>query len=490
MAGHITIVGLGPGDYERIPIEIRQRLLDPDVRVMIRTLEHPAARHLSELRAVESGDDLYESAETFDAVYQRLAERVVEAGTKAPIVFAVPGSPLVGERTPGMIRELAISAGVEVEVIGGESFLDLVLSEVGVDPIGDGLVVLNGHHLPDPLLLHLPTIITQVDVPMVLIDVREALARLLPAETPVTVLIDLGTEQARVETVALEALGGEHAGLRTSLFLKAMRVGLPGLIDTMRQLRAECPWDREQTHHSLVRNLVEETYELVEALTRLPVEAPAGEPDFVAYEEVEDEVGDVLLQVLFHSTMASEAGAFDIEDVAERLREKLVRRHPHVFGEVEAATAQAVLENWEKIKQEEKQRDSLMDDVPAGLPGMERAAKLQRRATTVGFDWDGPDQVMDKVREEVAELDQALGDRVEAEHELGDLLFTVVNLARHLHIDPEIALRRAADRFGGRFRRMEQSGDLALLSPLELDELWEAAKVDTTDFPENRSNHG
>ncbi|MGZ5384816.1 MAG: MazG nucleotide pyrophosphohydrolase domain-containing protein, partial [Acidimicrobiia bacterium] len=355
MAGHITIVGLGPGDYERIPTETRQKLLDPGTRVMVRTLEHPAARHLSELRVVESGDDVYGSAETFDAVYQRLAERVVEAASHAPVVFAVPGSPFVGERTPGLIRELAKRAGISVEVVGGESFLDLVLSEVGVDPIGDGLVVLNGHHLPDPILLQLPTIITQVDVPMVLIDVREALARLLPAETPITVLMDLGTGQARIETVALEALAGEYAGLRTSLFLNGMQVGLPGLIATMRRLRAECPWDREQTHHSLVRNLVEETYELVEALARLPVEAPAGEPDFIAYEDVEDELGDVLLQVLFHSTMASDAGAFDIEDVAERLREKLVRRHPHVFGEVEAATAQAVVENWEKIKQEEKQ---------------------------------------------------------------------------------------------------------------------------------------
>jgi MazG family protein len=258
----------------------------------------------------------------------------------------------------------------------------------------------------------------------------------------------------------------------------------------MRRLRAECPWDREQTHHSLVRNLVEESYELVEALARLPVEAPAGEPDFVAYDEVEDELGDVLLQVLFHSTMAREAGAFDIEDVAERLREKLVRRHPHVFGEVEATTAQEVLKNWEQIKQEEKRRSSLMDDVPVGLPGMERAAKLQRRAATVGFDWEDSAAVMDKVREEVTELDEALNDRVQAEHELGDLLFSAVNLARHLHIDPEVSLRRAVDRFGERFRRMEASRDLAGLSLLELDELWEAAKVNETDFPENRSNHG
>ena len=490
MAGRITIVGLGPGDFERIPSEISRVLLDPDATVIVRTLEHPAARRLSQLRVVQSGDDLYESAETFEVVYGRLAQRVIAAAAEAHVVFAVPGSPHVGELTPGLIREHAAESDVAVEVIGGESFLDLVLSAVGVDPIADGLVVWNGHSLPEPLLLHLPTVITQVDVPMVLIDVRDTLARLLPPRTPVTVLIDLGTEQARVETVALEELDGELASLRTSLYLDATHGGLPGLITTMKRLRAECPWDREQTHQSLVRNLVEETYELVEALARLPVEAPAGETDFVAYEEVEDELGDVLLQVLFHSTMASEAGAFDVEDVAERLRAKLVRRHPHVFGEVEATTPQEVLKNWEQIKQDEKQRSSMMDDVPAGLPGMERAAKLQRRAATVGFDWTDAAAVMDKVREEVAELDAVLDDRVLAEHELGDLLFSAVNLARHLHIDPEVALRRAADRFGERFRRMETSSDLTALTLPELDELWEAAKVVETDFPENRRNHG
>jgi len=489
MAGHITIVGLGPGDYERIPAETKRLLRDPDTRVIVRTLKHPAARQLGELRTVESGDDLYQSAETFDIVYQRLAERVVEAGSVGRVIFAVPGSPGVGERTPGLVRELAAKAGVPLEVMGGESFLDLVLLEVGVDPIRDGLVVLDGQNLPDPLLLQMPTIITQVDIPMVLAEVRDTLARLLPEPTPVTVLTDLGTGQARVQAVALEALGSEHAGLRTALFLEATPVGLPGLIATMRRLRAECPWDREQTHHSLVRNLVEETYELVEALARLPVEAPVGRADFVAYEDVEDELGDVLLQVLFHSTMAREAGAFDVEDVAERLREKLVRRHPHVFGEVEASTAREVLQNWERIKQDEKQRSSLMDDVPAGLPGMERAAMLQRRASTTGFDWFGPAQVMDKVREEVAELDDALGERAEAEHELGDLLFSAVNLARHLHIDPEVALRRAVNRFENRFRRMERSGDLDELSFDELNRLWEAAKSEATDFPENRSNH-
>jgi tetrapyrrole methylase family protein/MazG family protein len=490
MDPRITIVGLGPGDYDRIPGETLDLLTDPDVKVIVRTLEHPAARRLSELRAVESGDDLYDAAETFDDVYQRLAERVVRAASDGHVVLAVPGSPLVGERTPGLVRELAAEGSIPVETWSGESFLDLVLAEVGLDPIQDGLAILDGHNLPDPLVLSMPTVITQVDVPLVVADVRDTLARILSPETQVVVLQDLGTTQPRVESVPLQQLTDRHAGLRSSFFLHPQPAGIPGLIDTMRRLRRECPWDRRQTHHSLVRNLVEESYELVEAIAQLPVEAPGGVADFVAYDEVEDELGDVLLQVLFHSAMAREAGAFDIEDVAERLRRKLVRRHPHVFGDVEAETPEEVLRNWEKIKQEEKNRVSLMDDVPAGLPGMERAAKVQRRAATVGFDWDEAPLVMDKLSEEMTELGAALSDRVMAERELGDLLFTVVNLARHLHVDSEIALRRATDRFARRFGWMEEAADLATLDPAELEELWEAAKLATKDFQENRSSDG
>lgn len=490
MNRRITIVGLGPGDYDRIPSESVDLLTDPAAMVIVRTLEHPAARRLSELRSVESGDDLYEAADTFEEVYQRLAERVVGAAAGCHVVFAVPGSPGVGERTPGLVRRLAEEQGIPVEIRAAESFLDLVLAEVGLDPIRDGLVVLDGRNLPDPLLLHMPTVIAQVDVPLVVADVRDTLARIVSPDTPVTVLQDLGTEQQRVETVALEALTDRHAGLRSSLFLDPGPSGFPGLVGTMRRLRGECPWDRKQTHHSLVRNLVEETYELVEAIARLPVEAPGGEADYVAYDGVEDELGDVLLQVLFHSVMAREAGAFDVEDVAERLRQKLVRRHPHVFGDVEATTPEEVLRNWEQIKQDEKQRTSLMDDVPTGLPGMERAAKLQRRASTVGFDWDGALPVMDKISEEMMELNGVLSDRVNAERELGDLLFTVVNLARHLHIDSGIALRRATDRFETRFRWMEEARDLATLDAAELEELWAAAKLAATDFPEKRRSDG
>jgi tetrapyrrole methylase family protein/MazG family protein len=239
-------------------------------------------------------------------------------------------------------------------------------------------------------------------------------------------------------------------------------------------LREECPWDREQTHQSLVKYLVEETYELIDAVSRLG----GDEPDWVAYAQVEDELGDVLLSVLFHAAIARQSGAFDIDDVAEVMRQKLVRRHPHVFGDVDVDTAADVKRNWDQIKDAERgaTRESLMDGVPPGMPAVQRASKLQNRAAKAGFDWERASEVVPKVREELDELEAVLGDPVAAESELGDVLFSVINLARHLGVDGEVALRGAIDRFEGRFRHMEGAGPLDGLSIEELNRRWEEAK--------------
>lgn len=470
MSGTITIVGLGPGDLDRSAGPARDLLVGAGSRVIVRTLEHPAARTLASIRTVDTCDDLYERHDSFDDVYEAIADRVVAAAADGDVIYAVPGSPAVAERTPGLIKSLAAEAGIPVTVMPAESFLDRFAVAAGFDVLG--IQVLDGHDLPDPLWLHLPTVVAQVDAPIILTDVKDRLLRTMPDGERVIVGRELGSTDEAVFETTLGDLDPELAGLRVSLYLPAVGVGLPGVVQVMRRLRGECPWDRRQTHHSLVRNLVEETFELVEALSALPPDAPGGELDFGAYADVEEELGDVLLQVLFHATMAREAEAFDIEDVAEQLRRKLVRRHPHVFGDVEATTAAEVLANWEKIKQQEKQRTSLMDDVPSGLPGMERAAKVQRRAASVGFDWDATRPVVDKIDEELRELEAVLGDRAAAEDELGDLLFSIVNLARHLDLDPEVAIRRAVDRFEDRFRWMERQG----LESRPLEELWAAAK--------------
>jgi tetrapyrrole methylase family protein/MazG family protein len=244
-------------------------------------------------------------------------------------------------------------------------------------------------------------------------------------------------------------------------------------------LREECPWDREQTHQSLVKYLVEETYELIDAVTRLGRgNSEGGDPDWVTYAEVEDELGDVLLSVLFHAAVARQNCAFDIDDVAEVMRQKLVRRHPHVFGEVDVETAADVKRNWDQIKDDERgaTRESLMDGVPPSMPALQRASKVQNRAAKAGFDWEQAAEVVPQVREELDELEAVLDDPTRAESELGDVLFSVVNLARHLGVDGEIALRGAIDRFERRFRHMEEIGPLEDLSLDELNRRWEQAK--------------
>ena len=251
-----------------------------------------------------------------------------------------------------------------------------------------------------------------------------------------------------------------------------MKDELRNSIAIMARLRGPggCPWDREQTFDSIMRHTLEETYEVFDAIERR---------DFGG---LKDELGDLLLQVLFYSQMAAEEGHFTIDDVAANLNAKLIRRHPHIFGDVTAATTEEVNRNWEAIKRVEKGEPppaSLMDEVPRHVPAMTEAKKLGAKAATVGFDWPDAAGLIDKLREETAELEVEIrsGSEQQKFDELGDLLFTAVNLARHLKIEPEFALRTANAKFRARFTRMElASGTLADRPADELDELWRAAK--------------
>jgi XTP/dITP diphosphohydrolase/ATP diphosphatase len=248
----------------------------------------------------------------------------------------------------------------------------------------------------------------------------------------------------------------------------------------MARLRAPggCPWDREQTFDSIMPYTLEETYEVFDAIERR------------AWPELKDELGDLLLQVLFYAEIANEAGHFSLREVADNLTQKLIRRHPHVFGDVAAADANAVLRNWEQIKHEEKiakeapeQPVSMLNDIPRSMPAMLEAKKLGSRAAKVGFDWPSVEGLFEKLAEETAELREELAGSVQnerVEEELGDLLFTAVNLARHLHIDPESALRKTNAKFRARFAAMEQEAggraQMESMSADELESLWSRAK--------------
>src|SRR5438093_7628162 len=241
------------------------------------------------------------------------------------------------------------------------------------------------------------------------------------------------------------------------------------LVKVMARLRGPdgCPWDREQTHQSLARHLLEETHETLEAIE-------AGDPD-----RLREELGDILLQVVFHAEMARQEGAFDIDDVAAGIVAKLIRRHPHVFGDVQVDSAAQVLVNWERIKSEEKGEHLVDDEIPPTLPALARAAKVQRRAAGSGFDWRTSEAAMAKVREELDELERSSPDQ--AEEELGDVLFAVAALGRRLDVDPETALRKATRRFAGRFDRMKDRAEsegveLEALSDQELLDRFRAAR--------------
>lgn len=257
--------------------------------------------------------------------------------------------------------------------------------------------------------------------------------------------------------------------------MKSEQAKFAELIAIMKRLRGPggCPWDAEQTHESLMRYLLEETYEVIEA-----VEAKSPE-------HLKEELGDLLLQPVFHAAIAEEAGSFTISDIISTLCDKLIRRHPHVFGDLQIADSAAQVENWEQIKKTEKgvERLSALSGVPPHLPALLKAQKITEKASRVGFDWEHVDQVMAKVMEELHEFEEAMGagDNEQMEAELGDLLFAIVNLGRFLSINPEEALRKTINRFQSRFQHVEDSlhsqGLQMNVTPLaEMDRLWEEAK--------------
>lgn len=259
-------------------------------------------------------------------------------------------------------------------------------------------------------------------------------------------------------------------------------------VDIMARLRGPngCPWDREQTFDSIKRHTLEETYEVFDAIERR------------AWNDLKDELGDLLLQVLFYAQIGDDEGYFNIADVAENLNAKLIRRHPHIFGDALATDASAVLRNWEQIKQEEKKAKpaaaSLLDDVPRTMPAMLQATKLGSKAAKVGFDWPDANGLFEKLAEESTELQAEIknGDANRIEDELGDLLFTAVNLARHLKVDPESALRRTNTKFRSRFAAMEHeaggSTNLSSRTVEELEQLWARAKQSLTKQAEGASS--
>ena len=468
----ITVVGLGPGD-EKSVTEATRAAIGRVPHRYVRTSRHPSA-HLVD--AATSFDHLYETAERYDDVYPQIVDALVAAAAEhGEVLYAVPGSPLVLERS---VQLLLANDRVDVDVLPAMSFLDLAWARLGIDPVEAGVRLVDGHDFATAAAGSTgPLLIAHAHAPWVLSDIKLA-AEEAKGDERVVILQRLGTTEEKVtETTWSDldrAVEPDHLTcVYVPQFTAPVGAGYIRLHQLARTLRERCPWDREQNHASLVPYLVEETFELVDALAALDPADPATDHALV------EELGDLLFQVEFHATIAEQAGRFSIADVTAGIHDKLVSRHPHVFGDVTALDADTVLDNWDEIKRVEKGRTSVFDGVAASLPALAYAHHLQRKAAKVGFDWPDVAGPYAKVDEELAELRE---DDSDVAGELGDVLFAVVNVARHLGVDAELALRAAAAKFRRRFEAVEvlaveRGIDLAAAGLDALDALWEEVKA-------------
>jgi len=394
-SARIIVVGLGPGGADLTLVAARNALLATEHRY-VRTTRHPAVDDLvAEGLTFQSFDEVYERAESFDAVYGEIADTLLAAAREyGTIAYGVPGSPMLAERTVQGLLARATTTDVAVELIPGLSFADLSWARVGIDEMERGRI-LDGHRFAaDAVGASGPVLIAQVDDMFIASDVKLALLDVLAEDAPVTILQRLGLPDEFVDTVPLEELDRvlqpDHL---TSIFVDlgdaTVGAAMVDLMALATQLRAPggCPWDAEQTHHSLAKHVIEEAHEVAEAIDALPTDAPGGEIEIGAYDELEEELGDLLYQVVFHSILAQEAGAFTFDDVARGIHEKLVRRHPHVFGDVEVASTDEVVANWAAIKRDEG-KTSAFSGMPASLPALLYAQKLVRKAEGLGVSLD------------------------------------------------------------------------------------------------------
>ena len=436
----ITVCGLGPGGLADVSERTKQAIAAAD-RCFLRTSRHPSASLAPD---ATSFDHLYESADTFDEVYLAIAaELKAAAATGASVTYVVPGSPLVLERSVRYLRE---DPEVEVTLLPAVSFLDSIWATLGIDPVEASVRLVDGHTFArDAAGERGPLLVAHTHANWVLSEIKLAIDA--GPEQKAIILQAIGTPDERVVEVEWPDLDRTlEADHLTSVYIETVTAPvaqeLQRSVELMHRLRNDCPWDGEQTHESLRRYLIEEAYEVIDAIDNLDPDNPE------TYIDLEEELGDLWFQILFHSELASEAGQFTIADVARTVHDKLVSRHPHVFGDVMAHDAATVVANWEAIKKDEKSRGSVMDGIPAGLPALLLAEKVLKKASRSG------------VLVDQAAIDNIInGEWDPNEAEVGRLLLALVELARQNDIDAEAALRSAALAAANRFRAGEHNQD-------------------------------
>lgn len=477
----ITILGLGPGEATLLTRQAWDFLQNAS-EVYLRTGHHPAVSQLPAHLNIHTFDDLYDSAENFADVYSQIVDRIlVLAHRSEGVVYAVPGHPFVAESTCLEIARRAGLEGLRVQVIDGLSFLEPTFTALGIDPLPH-IALVDAFELAE---LHMPSfppdapaLVAQIHSRAIASEVKLTLMEVYPDEHPVVLVHAAGSTQQAVEHLPLYQIDrSDHIGLLTTLFVPPLEEGtsFEAFQEIIAALRAPdgCPWDREQTHQTLRAHLLEETYEALEALD-------ADNP-----QEMREEFGDLLLQIVLHAQIASEYGEYRMAEVIQYIYSKLIRRHPHVFGDWQVDGVGHVLQNWEKLKAAERETNGapekgVLDGVSVSLPALAQAQEYQGRAARVGFEWPDLQGYLDKIIEECHEFTQA---ETAQEHmlEIGDVMFNIVNFARHHHIDAESALREANSRFRRRFRYIEQAvrRQGRAITDLTLDEMlafWQESK--------------
>lgn len=440
-------------------------------RVFVQTKLHPMSRTVLSLRPdAESMDDLYETAEDFDALADAIAERLIKAGDCA---YAFTGN--VADSVIPAIRRAAGDAGVIIETLAGGTIASAAF------PDRPATTVLAAAVLPECVSPRFPIAIEEIDSFIRAGEAKLLLSEYFPDDWDVCIADMDETGHFTHRTIPLYELDRQKRYTpSTCVYLEAVpferrtRRGLDDVMELVHRLRAPdgCPWDREQTHETLKISLLEECYELLDAID---------EGDDM---HIREELGDVLLQVAMHSVIAEDHGRFSERDVATDLVGKMIYRHPHVFGDVVARDSGEVLRNWDVLKKVEKGQSTVTDSmlsIPRNLPALIYSRKVQKKAAGIGFDWDSAVDAAKKIPEELDELLRATSGDGNADEEMGDLLFSVVNVARLLHQDPELLLRDATDKFIRRFREMEnvaisRGSTLGDMTFDEQNEIWDRIK--------------
>ncbi|MBE3557652.1 MAG: nucleoside triphosphate pyrophosphohydrolase [Ktedonobacteraceae bacterium] len=497
----ITLLGLGPGNIDDLTVQaldlLKQAAAGRQI-VYFRTTIHPTVRPLQQRfpdLSIVSFDKFYDESNDWNSLYLRIAEEICRQAEQQPVIYAVPGHPLIGEASVQLILRMARERRLTTGVVAGLSFLEPVCAALALDPFEHGtqlidateLATLRTDEVAGRIIPTKPLLIAQLYNRRLASQVKLALSECYADEWPVRLVRAAGVagEEQVIELPLFELDRDSYTNHLSTLYvppvdeLTALRLPETLRYITMR-LRREpdgCPWDRQQTHQTLTRYVIEETYEVVEALEE-------NDPEKLA-----EELGDLLLQVYLHAEIARQAGEFSLGDVFEHVNAKLIRRHPHVFGDVSVSSAGQVIQNWEEIKRQERaragkdvQNESALERVPLAAPALTVAQKYQKRVSKIGFEFDHVEEVYTKIAEELAELRAATSPEEQLE-EIGDLLFMIAKLARWHKIDAEEALRRSNRKFRRRFQAMEErirreGSEAGTLTSQQWETLWEQAKKD------------